>query len=286
MTCLRIDFVKADPSGNTTALVLNPCARDRYAVISAALMREIAVEQVGFLEKPEYPTSSARLQMMGGEFCGNASRCFAAWLGLGGLRDYREGRQPLFQMDQPKQQVMIEISGHHGLLCADLEKTDCSNGCFVDIAMPIPLFIRSGEDDNLGPYSLVGFEGIVHAVFWQKQGDTAHIEAVRQLLVKEALSDACFGVMFVESLKPLKIRPVVYVKGVNSLVWENSCGSGSLAVAAALAAQKQQSFKRLAITQPGGILLLSGVWQAGSFIHTRLAGEVFITAFGVAIINI
>ena len=66
----------ADPTGNITVFVLDKVRREDYAQIAAQLLEkeELHAEQVGFIEEKEDGTW--RMQMMGGEFCGNASRSF------------------------------------------------------------------------------------------------------------------------------------------------------------------------------------------------------------------
>ena len=74
-------YILLNPSGNITALVNNiRVPKEKYKEISGRIMENNrAVEQVGFLKilKPEY---KFRLEMAGGEFCGNASRAVACYL--------------------------------------------------------------------------------------------------------------------------------------------------------------------------------------------------------------
>jgi len=66
---MKLDFIKINPAGNITILIDNFNIYDKdIAKISEELMREdnLHAEQVGFIK-------DNHLQMMGGEFCGNAS---------------------------------------------------------------------------------------------------------------------------------------------------------------------------------------------------------------------
>ena len=74
---MEIHFVIADPAGNITAIVKDGVADDDYRSVAAAIMQDPQwkVEQVGFITEPKVG-GEARLQMMGGEFCGNAARSF------------------------------------------------------------------------------------------------------------------------------------------------------------------------------------------------------------------
>ncbi len=79
---MELDFIKMNPCGNTTVLIRTSLPRARYGSIAAQIMQStcLCAEQVGFIEPPQQEGALARLHMMGGEFCGNASRSFAAWL--------------------------------------------------------------------------------------------------------------------------------------------------------------------------------------------------------------
>ena len=95
-----IRYVTLNPTGNLTCLVLDPVAeKDRGRVTNALINR---CEQVGYLEAPKiYPgCARARLQMMGGEFCGNATMGTAAWLAM----------QDGLAIGE-KEEIVLEVSG-------------------------------------------------------------------------------------------------------------------------------------------------------------------------------
>ena len=72
----------ANPAGNVTIFVMSPAKREDYPAISRELlcMEELHGEQVGFVEKMQ--DGSFHMQMMGGEFCGNATRSFGYLLSM------------------------------------------------------------------------------------------------------------------------------------------------------------------------------------------------------------
>ena len=170
MNDLKIQFVKANPSGNTTILALTPLPRDKYAQAASLLMNDnvIGAEQVGYVEKTE---SGSRLEMMGGEFCANASRSYAAWLAMGGYEYLDGGGEIIKPLLEPQKRVQVEVSGANCMLEAQIEDIGCEYGCFSEISMPAPEYIRHGSDKTLGEYSIVGFSGIVHGVLWEKAAD-------------------------------------------------------------------------------------------------------------------
>ena len=73
---MELEIVRADPAGNITVFVLSPVEdRDERAAAVSALMADPALkaEQVGFVLQPLNVADPWRLEMMGGEFCGNAA---------------------------------------------------------------------------------------------------------------------------------------------------------------------------------------------------------------------
>ena len=78
---MRIKFVYVNPGGNPTVLVLTTVKRSQQVQVAKDIMSKVSTcEQVGFIERAKNPEAECRLQMMGGEFCGNALRATAAWL--------------------------------------------------------------------------------------------------------------------------------------------------------------------------------------------------------------
>ena len=73
---MKLRIRRADPAGNITLFVMSKADRKDYAAISNQLlaMEEFGAEQVGFVEYQD--NGKVHMQMMGGEFCGNATRSF------------------------------------------------------------------------------------------------------------------------------------------------------------------------------------------------------------------
>jgi len=102
---MKKDYAVAvlDPAGNVTALVLSDVPAAERAQVAARLLRlpELHIEQAAFLTAPRCG-GEIRLEMMGGEFCGNALRCAGFYHAL------RTGAQG-------KTCVFAEISGAEGV---------------------------------------------------------------------------------------------------------------------------------------------------------------------------
>ena len=79
---MEVKFIKASPTENMTLLIETPVAREKQLAVAERLIAYCSVyaEQAGYIEEAENPAAEKRLQMMAGEFCGNASLSLAAWL--------------------------------------------------------------------------------------------------------------------------------------------------------------------------------------------------------------
>ena len=107
---MEYSYYKIDPTGNITAIVETPTERNVQCRIAGLIMAaDTTIEQVGFLEKPQ-GEASVRLQMMGGEFCGNASISAAA------LMAHKGG---IVSGD-----IALEVSGADEPLCVKVQKLD------------------------------------------------------------------------------------------------------------------------------------------------------------------
>jgi len=131
---MKLKFAKMNPTENMTAIVLTPVKRQDQPAVAAKLMAEnsVCVEQVGFLEDAVLPGAAARLQMMGGEFCGNATMSLAA------LRAYEDGL-----CDGEERIYPLEISGASRILNCRIVRR--GEGFVGSVGMPIPEKISEEE---------------------------------------------------------------------------------------------------------------------------------------------
>ena len=74
------------------------------------------------------------------------------------------------------------------------------------------------------------------------------------------------------------VRPLVYVRGSGTLVWENACGSGAAAVGALEAWRQESGTVRTEVPQPGGKLLAEATAEQGTVREVRITGTVRIEA--------
>lgn len=224
MTEKGIKIYYADPAGNITAIVRGleqASGAERLELANAVLEAQLA-EQVGF-------EIGGRLEMMGGEFCGNAARAYGY---LKALEEFGTGVHEL----------EVEISGASEpvRIVADLDNSEAS----AKLARPRNM-VRLIVDGK--QYSVVRMAGIDHLIAYGRRVDELWgrhaIEAMR-----EAWNPQACGVMF---LSPAgELTPLVYVRDTDSLVWESSCGSGSIAAGYYL--NRQGRGINFTFREPGG----------------------------------
>ncbi len=242
---MKVRYVKADPSGNTTILVLDPVEPRLRSVLAVKLLQPdcVGAEQVAYLA--EEAERTIRVDMMGGEFCGNASRSAAAYalMAKGG----KEG------------EYGISCSGCCTMLPAQVKKRpDGTYDAYIE--MPLPESVCAVIIDVGGMprrFFRVELPGIVHFVHFASENDMNHKETFWQA-VRNYASDEPLRAIGLVLFNPVNLQmiPAVFVAATDTLYWEQSCGSGSAAVAAALACVGKKNVS-CTIRQPGGTIAIA-----------------------------
>lgn len=254
---MNLNYTIYDPTRNITLLVTTPVPRSRQPKLAAELMaRRPDVEQVGFLEPPTLPRAQIRLQMMGGEFCGNAAMSTAVYL----LQ--RDG----LSCETP---VALEVSGQEGVLSCKLDKQ--GDVFWGTVGMPLPDKLGTAELPGLGTVPAVFFPGIVHCIVPSGYMVRAEAEASIRPLCASVRADACGILLFDSALGAF--TPLVYVASTDTAVWESGCGSGSAALATHLAAESHKG-QTVSLRQPGGIIIASAAWDGTAVTALSITGKV------------
>lgn len=244
-----------DPAGNVTAIVCSDVPAAERARVAAQILRlpELGIEQVAFLTEPR-SGGEIRLEMMGGEFCGNALRCAGFYQAL------RTGAQG-------KSCVFAEISGADGVqpVMADTAEGTAST------VMPLPLSVQPAGWADVQA-ARVTFAGITHFVIDCAQPD----ETLVQRAIAAAPEASAVGAIFLDRAHG-SIKPVVFVRETASCVAENSCASGSVAAAVVLTADFADGITEIGIGQPGGTLEVGVQRTDGAVTGLSIGGAVRLT---------
>ncbi|MBQ8564143.1 MAG: hypothetical protein IJ443_09695 [Firmicutes bacterium] len=249
----NIDIIVANPSGNVTIFVKTPVPRSEYQTVATQLlaMEEFGAEQVAYiLQNPSVPGVDGAMEMCGLEFCGNASRSF-------GLILAREAGE----MGTALKTVLV--SGCDKPLTVELDM-DMSG---AKIRMPNPLSCEKKQE-----CTIVDFGGILHVIVENLPPEREIFDLLRDR-VYEQLDPPAMGVMFWDA-KEKKLTPVVYVKDVDTVYFEGSCGSGTTAMAAAFSLGRDDGTYSWSIPQPAGTIDVTAVVKDGHAVEISIDSPV------------
>lgn len=269
---MELKFIKTSPTENMTLLIETPVPREEQLAVAEKLMAYGSVygEQAGYIEEAENPLAEKRLQMMAGEFCGNASLSLAAVLAE--EKGLSVGEET---------EILLEVSGADSLVSCRMKKEE--KGWFGRVAMPLPKAIEQKKFHLEGEaYDLpvVVFAGISHIIVPGALWGEKAVEKAEQAALEWAREmPAAFGILLFEEEKG-ELRPLVSVQGV-SLIWERGCGSGTSAIGAFLAMREGKSCA-VSLQQPGGSMGAEVFWENGKIQSLSITGKVSIVAKGTA----
>ena len=232
----KIEYKILNPGGNKTALVkcTNFTDKQKYLINRLIMEKYLEVEQVGFLSN-----ETNRLEMAGGEFCMNATRC--------AVYEYSEGN---------KDNIEISVSGTNKNLIGRV-LNDNKVEIKLDISKNIDELIEVQSD-----FTLVKMDGILIVIFDEEQSK----KYIRKLKENEELAkkemkefmtkniqttEKAIGIMLLEKiLDKIKVNPVVWVKDIDTVFYETACGSGSLGIA--IYNYYNNKEEKLELIQPSG----------------------------------
>ena len=230
------NYFRANPCGNITGFVVAPVYPGYRKAYTDCIIEQIDkdVEQVGFIS-PAYEGAPLRMDMMGGEFCANATRAYglysAGFYDTDGLVD-----------------IEVYVSGHQGTtdVIADVK----NQKAYVALDAPI---VRENLTIAGKDCTLIKLHGISHLVV-EGEEDRDFVDKALEVLKKDYKDDA-YGVLFFNKEK-LEMIPYVYVEGSETLFREGSCGSGTVAVVNYLESDidKLDEDYKIAIKNPAGEL--------------------------------
>lgn len=253
---MKLSFVKVNPLENMTILILDNVSPSEHQKIANRLMNynNLQAEQVGFVQRPENSQgkgrATRRLQMMGGEFCANATRSLAAYLVF--------SEHPAMEKKGNIYRVFLEVSGCKERILCEVNKTEEPHVFISKIEMPPPSKVSREEIyfmEGKIPLTRVDFPGIVHFILDEKEildRDKFFLHLKKKMSTEKVQA---FGLMFYDKEKDF-LKPLVYVKATDSLFWERSCASGSAALGLAQVLKEGYPLVKT-VDQPGGKLTVS-----------------------------
>lgn len=256
---LKLRVLRADPAGNITLYVLDPVEPALRPRVTAHLMgiERFHAEQLAYC-CPPIMGGQGRIEMAGGEFCGNATRAFAMVM------------QQEMGFPSPAQ-LSLEVTGCDHLVAAH---SDLSAGT-AQAEMPLPRSVRRLEVEGQS-CTLVDLVGIAHLVVEHVEPDMGFFQRVEPVFQDIPDLDA-YGVMFLDRAQD-RMTPLVKVPSANTLVWEGSCGSGSVACAVACHCGDPDGSYLQALHQPAGNIRVALDIRAGQLSQVSIGGPVRLDA--------
>lgn len=232
----KIKYKILNPGGNKTALV-NGCeyTTNQKKLINKTIMaKHIQVEQVGFLSN-----KINRLEMAGGEFCINASRC--------AIYEYsKESKNP----------IELSVSGTNKKITGRI-----LNDNKVEIKLDICRNIADLIDEK-NKLTYVKIDGILIAILDEekskqyigklRENEEIAKEEIKQFMIRNIeTTEKAIGLMLLENVSnKIKVNPIVWVKDIDTVVYETACGSGSLGVG--IYNYYKNNEKQIELIQPSG----------------------------------
>jgi len=251
--------VVAFPSGNTTAVVFDQRLTGDRKVLNRNLMDSWKndypgspeIEQCCFVTVPESEEAIAKVEMFGGEFCGNATRS-VIWVLTKG-QDY---------------QGKIEVSGVNRLLDFSVKDGQVT----VEMPLPIDQAVREVEEGIL-----VQLDGIAQMVVVDSDISSAS-ELLSELKNSNRYNlqeQPAVGVSYYDQSTE-KAEFNVWVKEVDTVFDETACGSGTCAIGVALATNRKENVYLEVIQPSGEKITVTCIWDEakGKVVRAEITGEV------------
>ena len=157
----------------------------------------------------------------------------------------------------------LQMSG--GEFCGNASRSLGAEAC-----MPLPEKTGRIQVPGAGTFPFVEFTGITHLILEDRETDSGLADRIIDHL-REYTDWSAIGVMF---LRGEYLRPCVWVRELETRVWERSCGSGTLACAVWKGRQEQEGLFRLELTEPGGRLYASILCRKGRIVEAGIGGPV------------
>ena len=166
--------------------------------------------------------------------------------------------------------VPVEVSGAQGVLFCRIRGLE--DGFEGTVEMPRVLGIRPAEIGGI-PVTEVRMEGITHLVRENREPlEKEKAEALLKAFAEKTEAEAA-GLLD-RNPETGFMRPLVYVLGSGTMVWESACGSGTAAIGALEAWRRGNGKAETQVGQPGGVLRAEAVSERGSITEVQITGVV------------
>lgn len=236
----NVNILFANPSGNPTIFVLDFFEEEDYARVAAKLfsLEKFKAEKIAFAAKSPPAGCDGAIKLAGHEFSGNATRAFGLYIakqmGISG-----EGV------------VNISVSGCESPVPV---KVNTKTGQARAI-MPLPISVEKIDCpifSLLHDKNIFNFDGIMHIVLKDISADERTFDRIKDFII-DNYNPLALGVMFYDT-KFKSFVPAVFVREVDTVIFEGSCASGAVAVSHTLCQNKADGTYHFHLLQPADAL--------------------------------
>lgn len=268
-----VEFSKYNPSGNMTILVHSQHCPSDYARIANQLMASthVCCEQVGFIESMKQDSGETfRLVMNGNEFCGNATMSYIQY-----LKEHKL---------LTSKQCYVDVSG-----CEKLVPCTIHDYQLYEVGMPQAQQV-SQEYLHIGQQVWqaikVTYDSYVHYVIPIEEISPSIKHQIEQYVKNQQWDNQykTIGIMLFHVQNQF-LHPLIYIPEVESLIWENSCGSGAATIGVFNNYQSENPCADYIVYQPGGSISVTSKYCPTHGYRTSIKGSVSTVASGKAYIE-
>ena len=164
-------------------------------------------------------------------------------------------------------EVRLRVSGCDHIVTAAV---DLAQGA-ARAEMPLPRAVRAAEVEGHAG-TLVDLAGIAHLVIEGVAPSEDFFRAAEPLFSAIEGLDA-YGVIFLDRTSH-RMTPLVKVVDTGTLIWEGSCGSGTIACAVAESAGLADGLFEQDYFQPAGVVRASIERRGGAVVSAAIGGPV------------
>ncbi|SUM67176.1 diaminopimelate epimerase [Staphylococcus saccharolyticus] len=231
----------------------------------------VCCEQVGFIESINYDDMEHyHLVMSGNELCGNATMSYIQYL----------NERLLLQ----HQQFQLKVSG-----CSHLVPCTVHNHQCYEVGMPqVQCVTRRRLKIAEQEWSAIeiSYESYVHYVIACEDTSISLKQKVEEFVRHQSWHTQykTVGVMLFQPQQQF-LQPLIFIPEVQSLVWENGCGSGVASIGVYLNYQTKGAFEDYKVNQPDGSIRVTSSFSNEQGYQTSIKGQVSTVATGQAYIE-
>jgi len=240
-----INFIKLNPSDNTTILITDYIDPEYYADTANKILSYpyLNSEQLGYICESDIGNAVIRLQMPADEFCGDgllSAATLVKWMNYTDSDDF-----------------FVQSSGMNELSECRVVQLN-TNTYRSRASMPLEHQLTDYEivcENHKVDGKLLVLPGISHFIITADGHNYSKnfIKALIRHVASDIKANAIGIIPYYVTADSIRIEPCIHVPKTGKLLFEQGCGSGSLALGIYFAYKNKKDI-HMSIEQPGGVI--------------------------------